>query len=187
MIFEEKTRDAEKSYEVYYDKGNLKSLRDRINKKVGYKLSSMPYIEPCKPRLSRIINDFLQDDPNAMQKLLDYQNDKDFISIDEKIKLATEKLNVIDIFDVDNKLLALNELRNLYEAKKCHWYFNVELLKQYYLRVCSSIKLKSISENNNEIITVSYLLRSNSDLESENNYRQDEGHTRKLTPTNNKY
>ena len=177
MIFEEKTRDAEKSYEVYYDKGNLKSLRDRINKKVGYKFSSMP----CKPGLSGIINDFLQGDPNAIQKLLDYQNDKDFINIDEKIKLVTEKLNVIDIFDIDNKLSALNELRNLYEAKKCHWYFNVELLKQYYLRVCSSIKLKSISENNNKIITVSYLLRSNSDLESENNYRQDEGHTRKLT------
>ena len=142
MKYIRKENNVEKVYLVYYDRGNLKSFKDRIEKKFSYIHNG----NIIKPQLVSIIQHILFDDSNGIDELINYVNSDDFITIDKKILQGNNELNKIDSFDINKKIIALSNLKELYENKKSMRYFNVNLLRQYYLRVCASINISLVDD-----------------------------------------
>lgn len=98
------------------------------------------------PRLAFIIKKILSDDEKGIYEFLDYKNASELIPIDEQIVAANKAIDEIDNFDFNKKMSALNELKSLCAVKENKQYFDVELLKQYYLQAYSLIELELISE-----------------------------------------
>ncbi len=98
------------------------------------------------PELAFIIERILAENPNSIYAFLDYPNHEELIPIDEKIATANKKIDEIDNFDVDKKFEALDNLKQLCEDKKAKKYFDVDLLKLYYLQARSLFELQLVSE-----------------------------------------
>ena len=98
------------------------------------------------PELAFIIERILSDEPNSIYELLNYATHDELVPIDEKIAAANRAVNGIDNFDFDKKINALNSLKHFCEDKKTKEYFDVELLKQYYLQARSLFELQLVSE-----------------------------------------
>lgn len=102
--------------------------------------------EVTSPALAFIIEGILSENPNSIYAFLDYQTHEELIPIDEKIAIANKTVDEIDNLDVDKKIEALNSLKQLCEDKKSKKYFDVDLLKQYYLQARSLFELQLVSE-----------------------------------------
>ena len=98
------------------------------------------------PELAFIIERILSDEPNSIYKFLNYATHDELVPIDEKIAAANKAVDEIDNFDFDKKINALNSLKQFCEDKKAKKYFDVELLKQYYLQAHSLFELELVSE-----------------------------------------
>lgn len=98
------------------------------------------------PCLAFIVGNILADEPNSIYQFLNYPADDELIPIDEKIETTNKIINETDNFDFDNKIDALNHLKSLYEKKQNKEYFDVELLKHYYLQARSLFELELVSE-----------------------------------------
>lgn len=98
------------------------------------------------PELAFIIKRILSEDSNSIYEFLSYETYGELIPIDTKIEYANKDVDEIDNFDFDNKIYALNNLKQLCEDKKSKKYFDVELLRQYYLKACSLFELQLLSE-----------------------------------------
>lgn len=98
------------------------------------------------PELAFIIVSILADEPNSIYEFLNYPADDELIPMDEKIETTNKIINETDNFDFDNKIDALNYLKSLYEKKQNKEYFDVELLKHYYLQARSLFELELVSE-----------------------------------------
>lgn len=98
------------------------------------------------PELAFIIKRILAEDSNSIYEFLAYETYGELIPIDKKIEYANKDVDEIDNFDFDNKICALNKLKQLCEDKKSKKYFDVELLRQYYLKACSLFELQLLSE-----------------------------------------
>ncbi len=98
------------------------------------------------PELAFIIERILSDEPNSIYEFLNYATHDELVPIDEKIAAANKAVDEIDNFDFDKKINALNSLKQFCEDKKAKEYFNVELLKQYYLQARSLFELELVSE-----------------------------------------
>jgi len=98
------------------------------------------------PELAFIIERILSDEPNSIYKFLNYATHDELVPIDEKIAAANKAVDEIDNFDFDKKINALNSLKQFCEDKKAKKYFDVELLKQYYLQARSLFELELVSE-----------------------------------------
>lgn len=98
------------------------------------------------PELAFIIEGILSDEPNSIYEFLNYATHDELVPIDEKIAAANKAVDEIDNFDFDKKINALNSLKQFCEDKKAKEYFDVELLKQYYLQARSLFELELVSE-----------------------------------------
>ena len=98
------------------------------------------------PELAFIIEKILSNESNSIYKFLNYANHEELVPIDEKIAAANKAVDEIDNFDFDKKINALNSLKRFCENKKGKEYFDVELLKKYYLQACSLFELELVSE-----------------------------------------
>ena len=98
------------------------------------------------PELAFIIEKILSNETNSIYKFLNYANHEELVPIDEKIAAANKAVDEIDNFDFDKKINALNSLKRFCENKKGKEYFDVELLKKYYLQACSLFELELVSE-----------------------------------------
>ena len=98
------------------------------------------------PQLAFIIDGILSNDSDSLYAFLNYLNNEELISIDEKITTANKAVNEIDNFDFDRKINSLNILKKFYNDKKEKKYFDVKLLKKYYLQARSLFELQLVSE-----------------------------------------
>lgn len=101
--------------------GNNKSISNfktiyagKYNNKDRYFYS---YDEHIHPQLVSLINRLLNNDTTSIKEIIDYDTSKD-ITIDEKIKLITEKFNNIDALSYDEKKSNLKQLEYLLSLKK---------------------------------------------------------------------
>ena len=101
------------------------------------------------PRLVRIISDiFTYSNEKSIAAFLDYLNQDEVVSIDEKIDTINKRLNGVksELYtDSDVKLLA-----DLYLKKANGYYFNVELLKEYYAKARSMFVFRELELDKNE-------------------------------------
>lgn len=172
MEFKEKSNNVERVYSVYYDNKKLKELLDKIVRKASYKIdgeftapynasfegntftsrATLPNGDPMYENIKRIycytsiIEGILHEDPNSIYAFLNYETHDELVPIDEKIAIVNKTVDEIDNFEFDQKVNALNNLKQLCEDKKSKKYFDVELLKQYYSQACSLLELQLVSE-----------------------------------------
>ena len=98
------------------------------------------------PKLAFIIRGILSEEPNSIYEFLNYETNDELVPIDEKIVAANKAVDEIDNFDFNKKRNALDTLEQLCEDKESKKYFDVELLKKYYLQASSLFELELISE-----------------------------------------
>ncbi len=98
------------------------------------------------PELVDIIMKILKENQKGIVDFLNYKNNSELIPIDEKIDTANKAIDAIDNFSFEEKIEAIKTLEKYCNEKKEKRYFDVELLKQYYLKACSLIGLSLISE-----------------------------------------
>ena len=100
------------------------------------------------PLLAYIISDILLDKPNSIYDFLNYASNDELIPIENKIDMINKSIDEISNFNTDEKISALESLKNLCEKKKLNQYFNTELLNQFYMEACEIIELRLVSEKN---------------------------------------
>ena len=98
------------------------------------------------PALSYIIKDIQSKDSDSINSFLNYENHQELIPIDERILALSNSIDEISNFETEQKISALNRLKDLCEKKKLNQFFDVELLKKYYIQTCELIELELISE-----------------------------------------
>ena len=94
------------------------------------------------PRLASIIGKILNDDPKGINDLMEYPKRSEFIPIDERIETTNNEINKISNFDTDNKIGALERLKQLCDDKKNGRYFDTKLLQALYDEAFTIIELK---------------------------------------------
>lgn len=118
------------------------------------------------PRLASIIGKILSDDPKGINDLMEYPKRSECIPIDERIETTNKEIDKISNFDTDNKIGALERLKQLCDDKKNGRYFDTKLLKSFYLETLSIINLRLdtetiINKNDNKILLKDYINNKN--------------------------
>jgi len=91
------------------------------------------------PKLAKILTGLLSDNDDvvlrSIKKVIDYENDDEMVSIDEKIKDKYEEIGEsLDSNDCNNTRTfeLLDELKKELKRKESGEYFNTDLLSEYY-------------------------------------------------------
>ena len=105
--------------------------------------------EIIAPKLASIVASILKGDIESLNLLQAYKDDVELISNDaklnEKIEESRKIINANEV-DVDKLIEISDELKELRNKQKENQYFNVDLLKHYYLEVINSISYELVSE-----------------------------------------
>ena len=101
------------------------------------------------PKLASIVASILNGEVESLKLLQAYKDDVELISNDvklnDKIKESRKIINATEV-DVDKFIEISGELKELRNKQKENQFFNVDLLKQYYLEVFNSISFELVSE-----------------------------------------
>ena len=95
-----------------------------------------------QPKLADIVYGIINKKHASLEGLIDYPNNDELIPIDEQITSLNNGIKALGDFDIDDKISALNKLKELVYRKANNEFFNPELLKTYYERVLQLISLK---------------------------------------------
>lgn len=151
----ERLPNGEQKYEI-------EKITHRELKKIGsYYDIKIQGKKTTSPQLAYIINDILDERTNScLYNFINYETNDELLPIDKKIFNTNREIDRISNFDYDEKIGALRKLKRLCEDKENNRYFDIDLLKQYYLQACSKIELQLISEkvikNSNRILLKDY-------------------------------
>ena len=108
--------------------------------------------EVVVPELAYIIQEFIQtESAEALQRLFDYKNSNDLVSIDAQILALDRIIDSLGNFIYDE----LKSLKELCEMRKNGQYFDNKLLQDYYSQALNSISSALESE---ETLTKSYFI-----------------------------
>lgn len=119
-------------------------------------------VEVTPPRLAYIIDGILKNKEESIYDLMNYRDNPELIPITEKITKANKGIDEISNLDIDNKIGALERLKELCENKKKGKYFDTQLLSEFYVEALSLIDLSIVketvvTERKGKILLKSYL------------------------------
>ena len=103
-------------------------------------------VEVTPPRLAYIIDGILKNKEESIHDLKNYRANPELIPITEKIAKADKEIDKISNLDIDNKIGALERLKELCENKKKGKYFDTQLLADFYEEALSLIDLSIVRE-----------------------------------------
>ena len=103
-------------------------------------------VEVTPPRLAYIIGGILKNEEESIYDLMHYRANPELIPITEKIAKANKEIDKISNLDTDNKIGALERLKELCENKKNGKYFDTQLLAEFYVEALSLIDLSIVKE-----------------------------------------
>ena len=103
-------------------------------------------VEVTPPRLAYIIDGILKNKEESIYDLMNYRDNPELIPITEKITKANKGIDEISNLDIDNKIGALERLKELCENKKKGKYFDTQLLAEFYEEALSLIDLSIVKE-----------------------------------------
>ena len=98
------------------------------------------------PKLAYIIEGLIHDNSDSVRDFILYPYDDELVSIDERIQNANAAVNHIDNADYSRKVNALGILRDLFDKKNKHEYFDVEFLKRMFNQAANAVSYQQISE-----------------------------------------
>ncbi len=114
-----------------------------FDSKKGEDEASTKKVEPV---LASIVGRLLDGYPNSIYDLICYRDSEELVSIDERIRRANNDVNSIENSDYVRKVKALDKLRDLFNQREKHEYFDADFLMKMYNDVLSAISYQLISE-----------------------------------------
>ena len=98
------------------------------------------------PKLAYILHSLLTGFSNNIYDFLNYENHEDLVPIKDRIEKAEEKVNQTNIYDFDEHIKAVEELRKVCKERDEGHFFDVPLLKNYYQKARDLMTVQLVSE-----------------------------------------
>lgn len=97
------------------------------------------------PELAKIVRGIIDGDEGSIEQFVNYPSSQELVPINEKIMVANQQLNS-QSHDYSWKLAILSNLGDLFEARDKGYFFDTDLLKQFYGVASSLVEMKLVSE-----------------------------------------